>query len=300
MKTYKYQMHTHTAPCRGCATMTPDELAEAMHEGGYQGCVMTNHFMEGNTGIDRELTWNDFVRNYEEDYIACDDDPYDLAQAQQLVGAEVFEAAQGRGAGPFAAVGDQIAHGAVDVHEAHRGDDGRHPRLGDQQAHQRAANGADAHGDQEAEQRGLYVAVLQQHADGHARQRQRGRDRDVDAAHQHHAQHAQGHDQRDGVVAQHVGDGLEGEERRVDDRHDGEHRDDDDEQKELAGARQLLQFHAAPPFVVEPFSMAKSSIFSWVASSRFSTPVMRPLHMTTIRSAMPRISGISEEISMMA
>ena len=71
MKIYKYQLHTHTAPCSGCATMTPDELAEAMREGGYQGCVMTNHFMEGNTGIDRELTWNDFVRAYEEDYRAC-------------------------------------------------------------------------------------------------------------------------------------------------------------------------------------------------------------------------------------
>lgn len=79
MKTYKYQMHTHTAPCSLCASMTPEELAEALNEGGYQGCVMTNHFMMGNTGIDRALSWNDFVKQYELDYMACKEaaDKYD-------------------------------------------------------------------------------------------------------------------------------------------------------------------------------------------------------------------------------
>ena len=71
METYKYQMHTHTAPCSLCASMTPEELAEALNKGGYQGCVMTNHFMMGNTGIDRALPWNDFVKQYELDYLAC-------------------------------------------------------------------------------------------------------------------------------------------------------------------------------------------------------------------------------------
>ena len=71
MKKYKYQLHTHTAPCSECATMTPEELAVALHEGGYQGCVITNHFMMGNTGIDRDLSWNDFVKRYELDYLAC-------------------------------------------------------------------------------------------------------------------------------------------------------------------------------------------------------------------------------------
>lgn len=68
---YKYQMHTHTAPCSKCAPMTPSELVAALHEGGYAGCVMTNHFMGGNTGIDRSLSWEKFVRAYEDDYIAC-------------------------------------------------------------------------------------------------------------------------------------------------------------------------------------------------------------------------------------
>lgn len=68
---YKYQIHTHTAPTSKCAASTPCELIKALHEGGYAGCVVTNHFYHGNTGVSRELEWDDFVRAYEDDYIAC-------------------------------------------------------------------------------------------------------------------------------------------------------------------------------------------------------------------------------------
>lgn len=71
MKTYKYQMHTHTHPCSHCSHMLPDELTQALHDGGYQGCVLTNHFYWGNTGIDTDLSWEEFVRAYELDYIEC-------------------------------------------------------------------------------------------------------------------------------------------------------------------------------------------------------------------------------------
>ena len=71
MKTYKYQLHTHTTPCSLCAGMTPKELIRGLLVGGYQGCVLTNHFMHGNTGIDRDLPWEEFVKQYELDYLAC-------------------------------------------------------------------------------------------------------------------------------------------------------------------------------------------------------------------------------------
>lgn len=71
MKTYRYQMHTHTSPCSACAYMTPAELIEGLHENGYQGCVMTNHFYRGNTGIDRGLPWKEFVGQYVKDYEKC-------------------------------------------------------------------------------------------------------------------------------------------------------------------------------------------------------------------------------------
>lgn len=71
MSKFKYQMHTHTSPCSHCARMTPDELTRALHNGGYQGAVLTNHFYWGNSGIDRDLPWDEFVRAYENDYIEC-------------------------------------------------------------------------------------------------------------------------------------------------------------------------------------------------------------------------------------
>ena len=71
MKRYRYQMHAHTYPCSACANMTPKELVEGLHAGGYSGGVITNHFYHGNSGIDRSLTWDEFIRQYELDYIAC-------------------------------------------------------------------------------------------------------------------------------------------------------------------------------------------------------------------------------------
>ena len=68
---YKYQLHTHTAPTSKCGKTTPEQLAKALHEAGYAGCVVTNHFFHGNTGVSRELAWEDFVAAYEEDYLAC-------------------------------------------------------------------------------------------------------------------------------------------------------------------------------------------------------------------------------------
>ncbi len=68
---YKYQMHTHTAPCSKCAPMLSNELIECLVKGGFKGCVLTNHFYKGNTGIDRSLPWNEFVAEYEKNYYEC-------------------------------------------------------------------------------------------------------------------------------------------------------------------------------------------------------------------------------------
>ena len=71
MVKYKYQLHTHTSPCSACSGMTPKELVECLQQGGYQGCVITNHFIGGNTGIDRDLSWQEFVKQYVDDYLEC-------------------------------------------------------------------------------------------------------------------------------------------------------------------------------------------------------------------------------------
>ena len=64
-------MHTHTAPCSKCAPMLKQELVDALVKGRYSGCVLTNHFLKGNTGIERDLPWNEFVAQYENDYLEC-------------------------------------------------------------------------------------------------------------------------------------------------------------------------------------------------------------------------------------
>jgi len=71
MGQYKYQMHTHTTPCSRCGLMTPYELCKGLYDSGYKGAVLTNHFLHGNTGIDRNLPWEEFVKAYERDYLEC-------------------------------------------------------------------------------------------------------------------------------------------------------------------------------------------------------------------------------------
>ncbi len=69
MKTYKYQMHMHTFPCSNCAKASPEEMVAFLKKGGYDGGVITNHFIGGNTGIDRRLPWEEFVKAYEDDHL---------------------------------------------------------------------------------------------------------------------------------------------------------------------------------------------------------------------------------------
>lgn len=49
--------------------MYPQELAQSLYRDGYSGCVITNHFINGNTGVYRKLPWNEFVAQYEADYL---------------------------------------------------------------------------------------------------------------------------------------------------------------------------------------------------------------------------------------
>ena len=64
-----YEMHQHTSPCSHCGKGDPAETVRNLKQEGFSGVVLTNHFLHGNTGIDRDLPWEDFVRFYEEDYL---------------------------------------------------------------------------------------------------------------------------------------------------------------------------------------------------------------------------------------
>ncbi|MBQ7821620.1 MAG: PHP domain-containing protein [Clostridia bacterium] len=64
---YKYEMHIHSKPCSGGGADIEEHM-EALRDKGYSGMVITNHFYNGDTRIDRALPWNEFCDAYREDY----------------------------------------------------------------------------------------------------------------------------------------------------------------------------------------------------------------------------------------
>ncbi len=68
---YKYEMHMHTAWASACGHSAPEEMARAYFEAGYRGVVITDHFLRGNTAVDRSLPWEDKMRAYWRPYEAA-------------------------------------------------------------------------------------------------------------------------------------------------------------------------------------------------------------------------------------
>ena len=70
---YKFETHLHTSSCSACAVSSGYEMVDAAKENGYSGIVITNHFYHGNTCVDRNLSWDDFINAYRADYEATRD-----------------------------------------------------------------------------------------------------------------------------------------------------------------------------------------------------------------------------------
>ncbi len=66
---YRYELHLHSGTCSRCSRQTMEEIVQAMVQKGLAGAVITNHFYHGNTCIDRELSWKEFVAAFENDYL---------------------------------------------------------------------------------------------------------------------------------------------------------------------------------------------------------------------------------------
>ncbi len=66
---FLYEMHQHTFPCSACAAIRPEEAVRLLKAHGFAGMVLTNHFYHGNTGIRRQMPWEDFVRPFEEAWL---------------------------------------------------------------------------------------------------------------------------------------------------------------------------------------------------------------------------------------
>lgn len=63
-----YELHQHTSRCSLCAKVDVKDLVKAIKEQGLAGVVFTNHFHFGNTAVDRNLSFEDFCKEYIEDY----------------------------------------------------------------------------------------------------------------------------------------------------------------------------------------------------------------------------------------
>lgn len=68
---YRYETHLHTWPVSRCARASVRESMEFYKTMGFAGVFVTNHFLDGNINIDRNLPYADRIRFYYSDYEAA-------------------------------------------------------------------------------------------------------------------------------------------------------------------------------------------------------------------------------------
>lgn len=61
---YRYETHLHTKEGSACSQSTAEELVTAYKAVGYTGIMVTDHFYRGNTAVDRNCSWEDWVEAY--------------------------------------------------------------------------------------------------------------------------------------------------------------------------------------------------------------------------------------------
>ena len=68
---YKYETHCHTSETSRCARTSGAEMARAYKEMGYTGLIISDHFLNGNTTVDKTLPWEQQVAEFERGYLAA-------------------------------------------------------------------------------------------------------------------------------------------------------------------------------------------------------------------------------------
>ncbi len=61
---YLYETHLHTTEGSACSRSAAEELVYVYKEAGYTGIIVTDHFYRGNTAVDRNCSWEDWVEAY--------------------------------------------------------------------------------------------------------------------------------------------------------------------------------------------------------------------------------------------
>lgn len=84
---YRYETHLHTAPVSKCAGAGVRETLHFYKDLGYDGVFITNHFLDGNVNVDRDLPYKDKLDFYFSDY-------YDAKNESERIGIKVFFGAE--------------------------------------------------------------------------------------------------------------------------------------------------------------------------------------------------------------
>ena len=65
---YRYELHMHTRQGSACGQWDIEDMIRAYAAMGYAGAVITDHFIGGNTCVDRSLPWEKLVQAYAAGY----------------------------------------------------------------------------------------------------------------------------------------------------------------------------------------------------------------------------------------
>ncbi len=61
---YIYETHLHTNAGSRCSRETPEEQIRRLHRYGYTGAFVTDHFLNGNTAVPKDLSWEDAMERF--------------------------------------------------------------------------------------------------------------------------------------------------------------------------------------------------------------------------------------------
>ena len=80
---FKYETHCHTSEVSKCAIRTAVDTVEFYKNRGYDGIFITDHFLNGNTAVNRNQPWENKIKDF------CIS--YELAKKQgDQIGIDVF------------------------------------------------------------------------------------------------------------------------------------------------------------------------------------------------------------------
>ena len=63
---YRIELHAHTSPASGCSEIAPKEMVDIYKALGYDGVVITNHFLYKCDRREKERYISDYLRDFEE------------------------------------------------------------------------------------------------------------------------------------------------------------------------------------------------------------------------------------------